>query len=75
VPWTDLWVNSAGRGYHYPKKFTQTLRRLLRRNVAYITVSQSDLGLVGSNEFAVPSNILVLSAGGYGTFSVFANRL
>jgi hypothetical protein len=37
IPWTDLWVNSAGRGYHYPKGFIRKLQQLLRRPYLYGT--------------------------------------
>lgn len=62
LPWVDHWVGSR---FQYPEGFLDTLRSVLRPNVPYVTVSQSDVGLheLGMAEI---SNLLVLSAGGYG---------
>ena len=65
IPWADVWANNGGR---YPDEFLATLNRILRRSVPYVTVSQNDQGIVGSNEFGAHwmQNILVMSSGGYG---------
>ena len=63
LPWNDIWLNNR---YRYPKAFVRTLLQMLQSNRTYITVSQNDQGIVGKAEFALPTNIFVLSAGGYG---------
>lgn len=63
IPWVDLWVRS---NWAYPAPFVALLRRLLRPTVQYITVSQNDEGIAGRCEFPHMSNVLVLSAGGFG---------
>lgn len=76
VPWVDIWVSNSKL---YPKGVFDALEKVLRKDVAYLTVSQSDHGLPGCDDpfhfkvkgepakrFGVPPNILVLSAGGYG---------
>jgi len=73
VPFTDQWVHGGPRQvgqkrYRYPAGLVESLLRVLRPNVAYITVSQNDEGLAGRAELSmlrIP-NVLVLSAGGYG---------
>lgn len=35
ISWTDVWVKSAGRGYHYPKGFVRKLQKVLRRQYLY----------------------------------------
>jgi len=66
VPWTDVWLQNNRR---YPRALRRTLRRMLRPDVVYVTVSQNDQGLLGSDRatggMAFP-NVLVFSAGGYG---------
>jgi len=75
--WVDPWFSRAeGKGrFRYPKGFLPALRGVLRRDVPYITVSQSDAGITGEavNPEEVQGirmeeypNLLVLSAGGYG---------
>jgi hypothetical protein len=63
--WADAWVNS---GYRYPEGFVEVLKKNIRPNVPYITVSQNDAGLTGNFELIMAQipNVLVLSAGGYG---------
>jgi hypothetical protein len=65
IPWVDLWVQNK---FHYPDGFVDTLLGALRPDVAYVTVSQSDLGLTGYRELPLHKlpNVLVLSAGGFG---------
>jgi hypothetical protein len=65
VPWVDQWVNN---GNLYPDGMIETLLSVLRPTVPYVTVSQSDLGMIGWGELDMESipNVLVLSAGGYG---------
>lgn len=66
IPWVDLWLlNTRRRVKKYPRGFISTLQSTLRPNVLYITVSQNDEGLLLPGG-VLPSNILVLSAGGYG---------
>ena len=52
----------------YPGNFTRELKSLLRPNVLYITVSQSDCGLPGPHNQQLAyqdiPNVVVLSAGG-----------
>ena len=47
VPWTDRWVEGENRsdgvnGARYPYGLPQALERVLRKDVAYITVVQND---------------------------------
>eukprot|EP00668_Euglena_longa_P031672 GGOE01040914.1.p1 GENE.GGOE01040914.1~~GGOE01040914.1.p1 ORF type:complete len:399 (-),score=81.55 GGOE01040914.1:245-1441(-) len=66
VNWVDVW---NGNGKRYPPAFLPTLRRALRRDVPYVTVSTDTHGIAGQCEFNVAEefpNLLVLSAGGYG---------
>lgn len=65
LPWVDLWVANK---FHYPDGFVDTLLGTLRPDVAYVTVSQGDMGISGYRELPMKKipNILVLSAGGYG---------
>ena len=66
VPWTDLWCS---HWYRYPRDFIETLRKVLRKDVPYVTVNQNDDGVFGrcteSLSEEIP-NLLVLSAGGVG---------
>lgn len=39
VPWTDVWLNNPRPGT-YPPELLATLKKVLRPNVPYITVSQ-----------------------------------
>jgi hypothetical protein len=59
VPFVDQFVNSK---WHYPGGLVETLLSVLRPNVPYVTISQSDAGL----DMLTPPNVLVMSAGGYG---------
>jgi hypothetical protein len=63
--WVDAWVNS---GYKYPAGLVDILKKNIRPNVPYITVSQNAEGLTGKFEIIMAEipNVLVLSAGGYG---------
>lgn len=63
VPWVDVWVR--GR-YRYPPGFAGAVKKALRSDVAYVTVSQNDEGIVGKGELEGLENVLVLSAGGFG---------
>ena len=65
VPWTDIFVAAT---YKTPGGLIDALRRVLRPDVAYITVSQCDAGLTGAGKLQMSTipNLLVLSAGGYG---------
>jgi hypothetical protein len=63
IPWVSIW---SSNGNQYPDGFVEKLLSLIRPNVAYITVSQNDEGLPGNNEMPILSNVLVLSAGGFG---------
>uniref|UniRef100_A0A7S4CF04 Exostosin GT47 domain-containing protein n=1 Tax=Eutreptiella gymnastica TaxID=73025 RepID=A0A7S4CF04_9EUGL len=69
IAWTDFWVFGNG---HYPTEMVAALRRVVRPNVPYITVSQNDQGITGHCELLMHDfpNILVLSAGGYGHIPV-----
>eukprot|EP00964_Phaeocystis_antarctica_P019048 scaffold10504_cov67-Phaeocystis_antarctica.AAC.5 len=69
VPWTDIFVAAT---YKTPGGLIDALRRVLRPDVAYITVSQVDAGLTGSGkvQMATIPNLLVLSAGGFGHAAV-----
>eukprot|EP00435_Cladocopium_sp_Y103_P027323 s2255_g6.t1 len=64
VPWVDLVVKNRG----YPLGMMEMLRRGMRPDVLYVTVSQHDLGIFGSVEPSIPqmANLLVFSAGGNG---------
>ena len=68
IPLLLTWVDSWVAGFRYPPGFVDTLLRVLRPNVAYVTVSQNDEGLVGKCELPMARipNVLVLSSGGYG---------
>lgn len=66
-PWVDTLVNN---NFTYPKGFGESLLKILRPNVAYVTVSQNDEGIPGGEALGfgmdkIP-NVLVLSSGGYG---------
>lgn len=65
LPWVDLWVENK---FRYPDGFVDTLMSALRPDVAYVTVSQGDMGISGYRELPMKKipNVLVLSAGGYG---------
>ena len=65
LPWVDIWVANK---FHYPDGFVDTLLGALRPDVAYVTVSQGDMGISGYRELPMKKipNVLVLSAGGYG---------
>ena len=63
IPWTDSWVNNK---FRYPDGFVSRLKELLRDDVLYITVVQSDQGLAGKCEWEFMPNVVVLSAGGFG---------
>ena len=69
VPWTDIFVAAT---YKTPGGLIDALRRILRPDVAYITVCQNDAGLTGSGKLQMSTipNLLVLSAGGYGHAAV-----
>lgn len=86
--WTDCSNHGIGLGSRHCDhndqqrqscKVIDALRKILRPNVAYVTVAQHDCGIIGSwcnwNGFHVPispilkhttHNIFVFSAGGYG---------
>jgi len=67
LPWTDLWDPEVQ--HRLPPDLVPTLRRLLRKNVPYVTLVQHDSGFAFhcgdflNDEFP---NILVLSPGGFG---------
>ena len=63
LPWEDILVENFRR---YPDKLVETLHSILRPDVAYITVSQSDQGLSDILPPDTFPNVLVLSAGGFG---------
>lgn len=63
IPWVSIWSNNDNK---YPDGFVDKLLSVIRPDMAYITVSQNDEGLPGKNEMPLLSNVLVLSAGGYG---------
>lgn len=68
IPWVDIWLSQGGihgNRNQYPPVFTDTVKALLRPDVAYITVSQNDQGWA-LNYYHHLTNVLVLSAGGYG---------
>lgn len=44
MPWTDLW---CGAWYRYPGDFVEALRKVLRKDVPYVTVNQNDDGVFG----------------------------
>lgn len=67
IPWTDSWVNNK---FHYPDGFVARLKELLRDDVLYITVVQSDQGLAGKCELHYMPNVVVLSAGGFGHVAI-----
>jgi len=64
VQFVDYWVRYK-QGY---LEVVDILRKVLRPDVPYITVSQNDEGLVSKRYFQMSEfqNLLVLSAGGYG---------
>ena len=69
VPWNDLWMNENPADHSYPDGFVDAVLSALRPDVLYITVSQNPGGLAALDEhFSMDkvSNVLVLSAGGYG---------
>jgi len=67
VNWVDLFVNANPTRFRYPTNFVRDLQKVLRQDVLYVTVSQNDEGILGSQrENLHLDNILVLSAGGYG---------
>ena len=70
LTWTDIWVN--GNRFRYPLNFIETLERVLRPDVPYVTVSQNDEGIGGKCELLMSRfpNILVFSSGGYGHIPV-----
>lgn len=65
-PWTDFWIANGSIKYN---EVLNDILEILRPDVAYITVSQNDEGLMlkdrNMTEIKV-DNILVLSGGGYG---------
>jgi len=67
-PWFNHWEGKPK--FQYPKEFLETLRKVLRKDVPYVTVSQNDEGIVGKRcdnlTLAEFPNVLVFSAGGYG---------
>lgn len=66
----SLWGSPSSLVNRYPGNFTTDLKRLLRPDVLYITVSQNDEGIAGGKHDVLPMsdvpNPLVLSAGTYG---------
>jgi len=67
-PW---FVAKPNGRFIYPTGFWETLRRVLRKDVPYITASASDTGLTGRSgadnvNISELANVLVLSGGGYG---------
>ena len=44
LPWVDRWVQGP---WKYPPGMIRAVQSLMRKNVAYITVSQNDEGLAG----------------------------
>ena len=44
IPWVDRWVEKQ---HGYPQNFVTKLRSVLRPDVAYVTVSQSNEGMLG----------------------------
>jgi len=90
--WVEPWVYQKPNGRQiYPVGFVDALKRVLRKDVPYITASASASGLVGKPRDNISlgemPNVLVLSAGGYGhvpvplwkevmpNYSYFAPRL
>jgi len=65
IPFLHIWITSGNR---YPSKFVDALESVLRPEVPYITVSQNDRGMDSGSRLSTlaHTNILVLSAGGYG---------
>jgi hypothetical protein len=63
IPWVDLYVGSR---FKYPDGFVEAVKKVIRPDVPYITVSQNDEGLIGANHLPLIHNILVMSAGGLG---------
>jgi hypothetical protein len=63
VPWVDTYVSSR---FKYPPEMVGAIRKVLRPNVPYVTVSQNDEGIHGILPAIDFPNVLVLSAGGYG---------
>mmetsp|Transcript_124858 Transcript_124858/g.364665 ORF Transcript_124858/g.364665 Transcript_124858/m.364665 type:complete len:389 (+) Transcript_124858:87-1253(+) len=66
--WVDPWFKNGRRTFGYPTAFMQAFKKVIRKNVPYIAVSQNDEGIAGKQEINLTeySNILVLSAGGHG---------
>jgi hypothetical protein len=64
IQWIDNQLLPEGYGEKYLRFIGNELKRLLRPDVIYFTVSQGDIGLT----FIGPENpnLLVMSAGGYG---------
>ena len=65
APWVDTWMKHSVP----PAGMIEDLRRVLRPNVLYISLSQNDQGLIANHKVLKMSdipNLLVLSAGGYG---------
>uniref|UniRef100_A0A7S1RN74 Exostosin GT47 domain-containing protein n=1 Tax=Alexandrium catenella TaxID=2925 RepID=A0A7S1RN74_ALECA len=63
------WRLNTPYPYRYPFGFVQTLRRVLRKGVPYVAVSQNAEGIMGlAGQFRMSDfpSVLVLSAGGYG---------
>jgi len=68
LPWVDRWFLNVKK---YPPGLLATLKKHLRKDVLYITLSQNDVGLEGVFDLRREyPNILVLSAGGYGHVAV-----
>lgn len=70
--WVDPWLRNTEKRLHYPSGFVDALKKVLRKNVPYVALSQNDEGITGKNEIRLKEfpNLLVMSAGGYGHIAV-----
>lgn len=67
LPWTDLWEPEGA--HRLPPDLVPTLRNILRKDLAYVTLVQHDTGLALACEAILHDlfpNVLVLSSGGFG---------
>ncbi|CAE7204931.1 unnamed protein product [Symbiodinium natans] len=71
IPIFAPFVDMAVRSHGYPAGMMEMLKKMMRKDVLYVAVSQHDLGIFKSNrnsrvtQTELP-NLLIFSAGGYG---------